>query len=56
MKCDNDGRNVRPGPGIISIIAVILITLIILIIIISFKLGVRHYESQRKKAGAHLIF
>jgi hypothetical protein len=35
VKWDPDGRNVRPGPGIISIIAIILIILIILIFVVS---------------------
>ncbi len=58
VKWDPGGRNVRPGPGIIAIIACIMIILIIqvLIIIFCFKLGARHYESQRKKARAHLFF
>jgi hypothetical protein len=54
VKWDPDGRNVRPGPGIITIILIIYIIYIILISV--YKTGVLYYESQRIKACAHLFF
>jgi hypothetical protein len=66
VRWDPDGRNVRAGPGIILIIAIICIIPLIaiidsmyiirLILIVCCIAGVRFYESQRKKAGAHLFF
>jgi len=54
VKWDPDGRNVRPGPGIISLILIIHLMYIISNIV--YNPGVRYYESQRLKAGAHLFF
>ena len=66
VRWDPDGRNVRAGPGIILIIAIICIIPLIaiidsmyiirLILFVCCIAGVRFYESQRKKAGAHLFF
>ena len=60
VRWDSDGRNVRAGPGIgiISIISIISIITIILTICICLQTlqGAKHYESQRKKAGCHLLF
>ena len=54
VKWDPDGRNVRPGPGMITLILIIHIMYIISNIV--YNPGVRYYESQRLKAGAHLFF
>ena len=54
VRWDPGGRNVRAGPGIIHIIFIMSIMRIIRIIFVLS--GARFYESQRKKAGAHLFF
>ena len=54
VRWDPDCRNVRAGPGIKHIIFIMSIMRIIRIIFVLS--GARFYESQRKKAGAHLFF
>jgi hypothetical protein len=54
VKWDPDGRNVRLGPGLITIISIQYIMYIMSIFV--DKTGVLYYESQRIKAGAHLFF
>ena len=49
VKWDSDGRNVRPGPGRIFHFPPLFYLLIM-------HSGARYYESERKKAGAHLLF
>jgi hypothetical protein len=49
IKWDLDGRNVRPGPGIIAIISIKCIMSIMYIIALFTKTGVLYYESQRIK-------
>jgi len=50
VKWDSDGRNVRPGPGKLNISNTQISHTN------TIQLGVKHYEAQRKKAGAHLLF
>ena len=56
VKWDPDGRNVRPGPGIIAIIAFIVIIAMILIMFHLFRIRCQTLRNRAKKSRGTFAF